>query len=355
MKGAAFVIALLAACLQQASPPAKVSATVETDPVPNDGDAADDPAIWVHPDDPSRSTVIGTDKQGGLAVYALDGKEIQYLKGAVNNVDLRYGFRLGGKSVDLVTATDVRNGRIAVYRVDPSTGKLEPAAGREIRPSVPIYGSCMYRSAKSGRYFAIVASYSGDVEWWELFDDGRGKVEGRRVRAEKFPSTVEGCVADDELGFLYVGEESAGIWKFGAEPDDRARPVLVDRTGEGGRLTADVEGLALYCAPGGTGYLLASSQGNDSFVAYRREGKNEYVMTFKIEAGGGVDGVGDTDGIEVVSTGLGERFPKGLFVAQDGDNDRGNQNFKLVPWERIAGAGERPLKVEPGWNPRKVR
>src|SRR5262245_41831515 len=38
-----------------------VLATVETDPVPNGGDAADDPAIWVNPNDPAQSAIIGTD------------------------------------------------------------------------------------------------------------------------------------------------------------------------------------------------------------------------------------------------------------------------------------------------------
>src|SRR5262245_62088203 len=36
-----------------------VMATVETDPVPNGGDAADDPAIWVNPNDPAQSVIIG--------------------------------------------------------------------------------------------------------------------------------------------------------------------------------------------------------------------------------------------------------------------------------------------------------
>ena len=51
-----------------------VVAVVETDPVPNGDGAADDPAIWVDRDDPSRSTVIGTDKDGGLGVYDLTGR-----------------------------------------------------------------------------------------------------------------------------------------------------------------------------------------------------------------------------------------------------------------------------------------
>ena len=48
-----------------------VSATVETAPVPGGADGADDSAIWIHPSDLTKSTVIGTDKFGGLAVYNL--------------------------------------------------------------------------------------------------------------------------------------------------------------------------------------------------------------------------------------------------------------------------------------------
>src|SRR3954452_24501788 len=69
----------------------------QTDPVPHGGDAADDPAIWAHPDDPAKSLILGTDKQGGLHVYDLDGGNLQTVAdGALpNNVDVVYGFRLG--------------------------------------------------------------------------------------------------------------------------------------------------------------------------------------------------------------------------------------------------------------------
>ncbi len=40
----------------------KVSATVETKPVSARGDAADDPAIWIHPNNPAESIIIGTQK-----------------------------------------------------------------------------------------------------------------------------------------------------------------------------------------------------------------------------------------------------------------------------------------------------
>src|SRR4051812_16482465 len=52
------------------------TAHVETEPVAHSGDAADDPAIWINPADPSQSTIIGTDKKGCLAVYDLAGKQL---------------------------------------------------------------------------------------------------------------------------------------------------------------------------------------------------------------------------------------------------------------------------------------
>jgi len=95
-------------------------------------------------------------------------------------------------------------------------------------------------------------------------------------------------------------------------------------------LTADM--------PDGTGYLMASSQGNHSYVVYRREGSNAFVKQYRIAAGDGIDGTEDTDGVDVTMTPLGSTFPHGMFVAQDGLNDNGNQNFKLIPLERILGS-----------------
>jgi 3-phytase len=314
---------------------AEVTATIETAPVPNGGDAADDPAIWVDPDDPSRSVIIGTDKLGGLAVYDLEGKELQYLAdGKMDNVDLRDGFKLGGKSVPLVTASNRSDNTIAIYKLNTSTRKLENAASRKIT-TVNAYGCCMYRSDKTGKFYYFVTAKSGEAEQWELFAAG-DKVDAKKVRTLKASSTVEGCVADDELGFFYLAEEAVGIWKFGAEPDSGTEGRLIDKTGAG-RLHADVEGLAIAYGKNGEGYLIASSQGNHSFVIYRREDSNEFVKAFKVVSGDGCDGAEETDGIDVTTANLGPAFPHGVFVVQDGFNDKGNQNFKLVPWDAIMG------------------
>lgn len=314
-----------------------VIASVETQPVPHAGDAADDPAIWVNPADLSKSTIIGTDKQGGLAVYDLGGNELQYLKvGKVDNVDLRPGFKLGGTSFTLVTGGNRTNNTIAILRVNPDSRLLEDVAARAIT-TMTVYGSCMYRNPKTEKVYYFLTSKSGDVEQWELFDNGQGKVDAKKVRSFKVGGVVEGCVADDELGQFYVSEEAVGIWKYGAEPNAGTTRTQVDKVGAEGHLVADVEGLAIAYGPKGTGFLIASSQGNHSFVVYRREENHAFVKTFRIVPGDGIDGTEDTDGIDVISRPLGPAFPHGLFVAQDGINDKGNQNFKLVPLERILG------------------
>ncbi|MDQ3257754.1 MAG: phytase [Acidobacteriota bacterium] len=323
---------------QPTSPVLSVTATVETAPMSHARDAADDPAVWVHPTNPARSTIIGTDKQGGLAVYDLAGKQIQYLPdGKMNNVDIRTGFRLGGQSIALVTAGNRSDNSIAIYRVNASTRMLKKIAARTIT-TLTTYGSCMYRNAKIGKHYYFVNDKAGDVEQWELFDNGKGKVDARRVRNFNVGSQTEGCVADDELGHFYIGEEEKGIWKYGAEPDAGTTRTLVDATGPTGHLSSNVEGLTIAYGSNGTGHLIASSQGNNTYVVYRREGDNAYLKTFKIVAGSAIDGTEETDGIDVTTVKLGSAFPRGLFIAQDGMNDGGNQNFKLVPWHLVIGS-----------------
>lgn len=317
----------------------EVTATVETDPVSTGGDSADDTTLWVNPSDPAQSLVIGTNKKRGLAIYDLSGKEIQFLAdGQMNNVDHRDDFLLAGKKVALVTASNRTNNSIAIYRIDAETRRLASVASGQLK-LVEAYGSCMYRSSKTEKFYYIGTSKQGVVEQYELFDAGEGAVSAKKVRQIKVGGQLEGCVADDELGFLYVGEEAVGIWKYQAEPDANLERTKVDQTGPNGRLVADVEGLTIAYESNGKGYLIASSQGNSTYAVYRREEANAYVKSFRIIAGSRIDDVTQTDGIHVTTANLGPLFPKGVFIAQDGSDDKGKQNFKLVPWQSIIDDG----------------
>ena len=316
-------------------------AAVETEPVESRGDAADDPAIWIHPTDGARSLVLGTDKKGGLGVYDLEGKRLQVVSDGArpNNVDILYRFPMAGKFVDLAVA-GTRVGEkqgMAFWKLDPDARRLTEVGAI---PAFPVfgggepYGSCGYRSPRDGAFYVFVSNKRGTVEQYKL-DGQSGSIRATRVRVIEVGSQVEGCVADQDLGQLYLGEEDEGIWKYGAEPDAGSSRTLVARVGDHG-LTADVEGLTIYYASGSKGYLIASSQGDSTFKVFERDGSNAFVATID-PRDGNVGDVGETDGIDVTNVPTSPRFAKGLFVVQDGKPRDGRQNFKFYAWEDVAG------------------
>lgn len=332
--------------LTAAAPTVGATPVTETAPVQSSKDAAGDAAVWVNPADPAASVVFGTDRQGALEAYDLKGRRIQRLPrpgGSVGDVDLRSGFSLGGGTVTVVGA----GGRgMAFFRLDPDGRRLSDVGARRFNDVRAEAAFCLYRSAVSGRVYAFAAGGNGDLAQYELVDQG-GFVDARKVREFPVGGAAGGCVADDDSGRLFVSETGSGIWRYDAEPDaspaDRHR---VDRTGPGGHLAADVEGLALVRQPGWRGYLLASSEGDSTFALYRRGKDQEWLGQREVVDGDAADGCTDTDGIEAVAANLGPDFPAGIFVCHDGRNTvpgpAGNQNFKYVRLERILDAGSLP-------------
>ena len=339
---------------------AQVSATVETAPIHGSGDAADDPAIWIHPTDPSKSTIIGTDKSTdgrGLVVYDLSGRELFYYPdGRMNNVDVRYNFPLGSSRVGLVGASN-RAKSLDFYKVNESDRSLTKVGS--FAPTANIgtpRGFSFYHSPDTGKYFAYVTDI-GKVEQWEL-DGSTGSVTGRLVRSWTVsgPAHTEGLVADDEMKRLYIAQEDiGGIWRYGAEPgDSTAGQKVVSTTENGGDIVQDIKGISIYYGSGGAGYLLAASQGSNRFHAYARD-DNRPLGAFAIPAGNGIDAVTGMDGIDVTNFGVGGPFPQGFFVTQDTANDNGQrQNFKAVPWQSVAAAYTPALLVDAAYDPRKI-
>ena len=327
-----------------------VTATAETVPVPDACDAADDPAVWVDESDPEASLIVATNKLRGLVVYGLDGAVVSTNDvGRVNNVDLRDGVDVGGKQEIVVAATNRTTWTIDVLSLDPDSGALTPLLDAPISPDFDEdpYGLCLYRSAASGALYVFANDQGGAVEQWRL-DPGDTGLTGTRVRSWAVGSQTEGCVADDANGWLFIGEEEVGIWRYRAEPGlSTAERVAADRVGvgepAGGHLASNVEGLSIYAPPGGgpdDGFLVASSQGNNTYVVYDRAPPHAYRGTFRVGEAGAIDGAEDTDGLDVVSAPLGPRYPMGLLVVQDGvnlapDGAETNQNFKLVSWQDV--------------------
>lgn len=323
--------------LAQTAPIISLPAAAETDAVPSLGDAADDPAIWVHPRNPAQSRVLGTDKKGGLLVYDLNGREVQDLRvGRLNNVDVRSDFRLGAKQVDLAVASNRDRNSLHLFAIDRVSGMLADI-GQIATPLTDIYGLCMFKDRQGGIH-AIANDKDGTFVQYRL-DGTTGQPRGELVRRFKVETQPEGCVADDRNERLFVGEEDVAVWVLDARAE---APTALEKVIDvGGPVHDDIEGLALYQGTSGD-YLVISSQGNDSYVVLDAQAPYAVRGAFRIglNAERGIDGASETDGLEVTSANLGGIWSRGMLVVQDGRKrmPEGAQNYKYLPWSAVADA-----------------
>jgi 3-phytase len=312
-------------------PTASVKAKLETQPVATMEDAADDPAIWRNAANPVHSLIIGTDKRAGVHVYDLQGRQVGSTPSPrLNNVDLR---DVGGSIGVLVAASDrqdLAQAQMALFRLDTSAKKLVPLVTLPVGPG-EAYGMCLWQRASDKALFGFVVLKDGRIDQVAI-DLNTAIPSGKVVRSVKLGTQSEGCVVDDRTGILYVAEEDVGLWKFDAAPDGANVPTAIAKA-DGKQIVMDAEGVAL--APTGTdgGYVIVSSQGDNAYAVYKLPEAN-YVGRFRINDGA-IDGVQETDGIELMLGDFGPDFPGGLFVVQDGDNMPETQNFKFVDWAEI--------------------
>jgi len=365
----------LAGMLVAAMPPAAaadftVAPRLETPPFDH-SESADDAAVWIHPTDPALSLIIGNNKdtgdpQWGLHVYDVDGNPLSSVTGAKqNNLDVGYGFLLGGSRVDILASTNRTDQTIDLFTIDPATRTLRPAGSVPSGFGDP-YGLALWHDWNRDAFHVFISDNdsNGSIRQFELTGAG-GSIGGTLRREWNVGSLTEGLVVDDARRSLFVGEEDVGIWRYDADPAAPTGPAHRLPIGRGaGQVKArDVEGLALLHVGdprAERGYLLVSEQGNHSYAILERfdhDGDGslyEYLDRFSIVAGNGVDGTTDTDGIEAVGTALGGTFPQGLFIAQDGSDDAGGQNYKLVSWADVIAAAPGGLDADPAFDPRRA-
>jgi 3-phytase len=397
--GTAAILALTAAAQADHRDDDRVTAALETPALWDEDDAdADDPAIWVDPEDRDDSLVIATAKEAGIYVYDLDGDEVQHVEprpapseednpGRYNNVDLVHGFDLGGEEVDLAVASDRGYDTLGVFAIEdgrlrdvtsPEGRRIFTESQEEVNEAHTAYGLTTWTD-ETGAYALVSRNAETEVALLKLEATAAGQVTWTTVRTLALPAEfampggsmwapcddpgqyaqVEGMVVDKSRGVAYLGQELVGIWKVSA--DLTGEPELVDTAvefglpgeydpetdecvygenpGHGGSvLHTDLEGLTIYHTGRGKGYLLASSQGDDTYAVYAIEGGNDYLGSFAI-ASGEVDSTQHSDGADVVNVDL-PGFDGGLLVVQDGDNtpegsDESSTNFKYVAWEDV--------------------
>lgn len=339
--------------------------------------------------------------------------------GRFNNVDVISDFELGGDEVDIAVTTDRGRDQLRIFTIDPQkaaagkdplTDVTDPAAPfvfaknqTEVNEQATAYGLSLWQDDDDT--FALVSREETTTLGVVRLKPGKGaagkaKVSYELVRTADLPATFdlpdgttftpcqdpgerphsEGLFVDQETGIAYVGQEDIGLWRMDADLED-FEPVLIDKTKEfgipgtfdpveeecvlseddpgfgGKNLSADVEGTTIFDAGDGEGYLLISSQGNNTIAVYDRAGDNKFIGSFRIGTGAGdVDSVEETDGMTVTNVPLGA-FKEGLMVTQDGANTpdvagedgeaRENSNFKFVSWGKVAAAFDPPLDVNP--------
>ncbi|KAI1683524.1 Phytase [Pyrenophora tritici-repentis] len=327
-----------------------VKAKHETEANGGDGD---DPAMWIHPTRPDQSKIITTTKSDdgeGFGVFDLEGKLLQHLTAnEPNNVDVIYNFTVDGRKVDLAYAACRGDNTMCIVGVN-STGYLSDISGgtQALPADYEPYGSCTYRSQKTGKQYLFVNNKEAQYLQYELTATTNGTLQTTLVRQFQGGSggQVEGCVADEGAGYVFIGEEPLGIWRYEAEPTGSHTGVQIATVGDASGLHADVEGITLVPAKSGPdGYIIVSSQGISAYLVYERAPPHKYVETFTIvdNEKKGIDHVSNTDGITAVGNVLNEDFPGGLFVTHDDANELAEggtakeASFKLVSLVDILG------------------
>jgi len=341
-------VLLLSSCIVEAPAPPPQSAvavfpSVETTPVNSSGDAADDPTIWINTSAPENSLIIGTDKKYGIEVYRLNGERVQSLGvGRTNNVDLRLLSNDENWSA-IAAASNRSTNTISLFAVDHD-GRFYWLEESEIDTGLnEPYGICM--SAGNPDLQIFVNGTDGRYQQWGLRRDRMSPTQdelpnfsARLLREFSVSSQPEGCVVDDDEQRLFIGIETEGVRYVSAMPGAEPQILpIADIDGE--ILVADVEGMTIY-HQGEAGYLVVSSQGNNSFAVYDKLPPFDYRGSFVISAASesSLDGAQDTDGLAVSSQLRTAEFPQGLLVVQDGFNTepQAAQNFKYVSWQEIA-------------------
>ncbi len=315
------LVLLISACQQQP----RILPVLSTDPVKYD---SDDPAIWINPNDPSKSLIIGTDKNadGALYVFDLEGKIIEekVVRGLQrpNNVDLGYQLALGEDTVDFVVTGERLNHKLRVFSFPEmkaiDNGGFDMFEGETGLEQRDLMGIAVYQRESDSTTYVIMGRKtgpSGSYLWqYKLEADSIGVLRAKLVR--KFgkysgQKEIEAIAVDHELGYIYYSDEGVGVRKYYADPEKGNEELALFATSG---IKDDHEGISIYDTGNGKGFILLSDQQADKFHIFARDGsatnphQHELIKVVKVSTH-------ESDGSEITSVRLNDQFPKGVFVA----------------------------------------
>ncbi|OBX25268.1 3-phytase [Gelidibacter algens] len=302
----------------------EIKPTVVTEKMPHD---SDDPAIWVNKQNPELSIIFGTDKDevnGGVYAFNLDGKIIHEKSltniSYPNNVDIEYDFAVTDSTkTDIMVFTEREKNQIRVYSV-PDMVPLGEFKVFEDETDIALkrpMGVSLYKNPESGDISIILSRKFGPTKGYlyqyDLFSDSLGiKINLlRKFGTFSGQKEIEAIAVDDALGYVYYADEGVGIRKYYANPKKGDEELALFGAEDFGR---DIEGIAIAAYEGDKGYIIVSDQQDHTFNFYKRS-DNTFVKKLNL-------GTLETDGCDVTTKALGSKFPNGLFVSM---NDE--QNF----------------------------
>ncbi|MFF5262207.1 phytase [Actinomadura viridis] len=336
--------------------------------------------------------------------------------GRYNNVDIAYGVALAGRRADVAVVSDRHNDQLRFFVIDPAgtaarTPLTEVTAADQrflfnpdrqaVDQGSTAYGLTVWQPRPGEAYAVITREGTTTVATARIVERG-GRLGYTGVRRLTMPGAFplpdgttwvpceepgvrpqfEGVAVDQASGVLYAAQEDVGLWRlplplgsgapklidrvrdFGIHDvydgeTEECRPADPDAKGYGGDLlTADAEGVDIYYGRGSSGYVLVSSQGDDTFAVYERQGANRALGSFRVKGAGGADDINGSDGLAVTNRPVGD-FRKGLFITHDEpetgpgvDGDRDATNFSYVSWGDVARAMSLDVDTREGNDPR---
>ncbi|WP_243705003.1 phytase [Micromonospora sp. KC723] len=361
--------------------------------------------------------VYGMSSRELQSLPATEAPRTDTVAGRYNNVDIAYGLHLAGRRVDVAVVSDRYNDQLRFFVIDPAgaaarTPLTEVTAADQsflfnpdreaVEGEQTVYGLAVWQPRPGETYGVVTQEGTTRIATVRIVEID-GKLGYTDIRQLVMPSSfrlpngmawvpceepgvlpqLEGVAVDQASGVLYAAQEDVGLWRLQLPLGPRSRPTLVDRVkdfgihdvydseteeckpvdpnakGYGGNLlTADAEGVDIYYGRGSVGYVLVSSQGDDTFAVYQRQGTNRAVGSFRVTGVGGVDDINGSDGLAVTNRPVG-KYRQGLLVTHDEpetgpdvDEERDATNFSYVSWGDIARAMSLTVDSRAGNDPR---
>src|SRR5690606_4424242 len=193
-------------------------------------------------------------------------------------------------------------------------------------------GIALYTNPENGKTYAIVGrkeGISGEYIYQYELTEANGSLTANLVR--KFGNysgkkEIEAIMVDNELGYIYYSDETAGIRKYYADPEKGNEELAFFGQTEFKR---DHEGIALYKTNKKKGYILVSDQQANNFIVFKREGEtnnpHQHQMIAKIPFS-----TVECDGADAMNFNFGVPFEKGIFVAMSN-----GKVFQYYDWNII--------------------